>query len=124
MLLEGLVRGLDWDAAFAGLSAPDFLKVEGSDKIMGALGGSFHLKGCVDVLAEAVRVVAEAESAEEAIVSAVSLGGDTDTRGAVAGALAGGRWGLKAIPVRWIRKCPDAREALRLCSLLHWTETG
>ena len=33
---------------------------------------------------------------------AVNLGGDADTNGAVAGALAGARFGAGAIPERWI----------------------
>jgi len=38
---------------------------------------------------------------EEAVVAAVNLGDDADTTGAVAGALAGARWGYAAIPQRW-----------------------
>jgi ADP-ribosyl-[dinitrogen reductase] hydrolase len=50
----------------------------------------------------AVRLVMEARSFEEAVVRAVNLGGDTDTAGAVAGALAGACWGTRAIPQRWL----------------------
>jgi ADP-ribosyl-[dinitrogen reductase] hydrolase len=39
---------------------------------------------------------------ESAVVFAVNLGGDADTNGAVAGALAGARFGAGAIPARWI----------------------
>ena len=39
---------------------------------------------------------------ESAIVFAVNLGGDADTNGAVAGALAGARFGASAIPARWL----------------------
>ncbi|HEY3766206.1 MAG TPA: ADP-ribosylglycohydrolase family protein [Gaiellales bacterium] len=39
---------------------------------------------------------------ESAIVFAVNLGGDADTNAAVAGALAGARFGADAIPQRWI----------------------
>ena len=39
---------------------------------------------------------------EPAVVFAVNLGGDADTNGAVAGALAGARFGGDAIPQRWI----------------------
>ena len=39
---------------------------------------------------------------ESAVVFAVNLGGDADTNGAVAGALAGARFGAGAIPERWI----------------------
>jgi len=41
---------------------------------------------------------------ENAILSAVNLGGDTDTVGACCGALAGAYWGLGAIPERWRRE--------------------
>lgn len=43
-----------------------------------------------------------AESAEDAIVSAVNEGGDTDTIGAVAGAVAGARFGATELPERWL----------------------
>jgi ADP-ribosyl-[dinitrogen reductase] hydrolase len=39
---------------------------------------------------------------EPAVVFAVNLGGDADTNGAVAGALAGARHGAATIPARWI----------------------
>jgi ADP-ribosyl-[dinitrogen reductase] hydrolase len=39
---------------------------------------------------------------EPAVVFAVNLGGDADTNGAVAGALAGARFGASGIPQRWI----------------------
>jgi ADP-ribosyl-[dinitrogen reductase] hydrolase len=39
---------------------------------------------------------------EPAVVFAVNLGGDADTNGAVAGALAGARFGADAIPQRWL----------------------
>jgi ADP-ribosyl-[dinitrogen reductase] hydrolase len=41
------------------------------------------------------------ESFEDVVVAAVNLGDDADTTGAVAGALAGARWGYAAIPERW-----------------------
>ena len=44
-----------------------------------------------------------AKTFEYAVLSAVNLGGDTDTAGACCGALAGAYWGLPAIPERWCR---------------------
>jgi ADP-ribosyl-[dinitrogen reductase] hydrolase len=41
-------------------------------------------------------------SLEDVLVAAVNLGADADTTGAVAGALAGARWGYSAIPARWL----------------------
>jgi ADP-ribosyl-[dinitrogen reductase] hydrolase len=42
------------------------------------------------------------DSIEEAIVTAVNRGGDTDTVGAVAGAIAGARFGDDSLPDRWL----------------------
>jgi ADP-ribosylglycohydrolase len=42
------------------------------------------------------------DGVEPAVVFAVNLGGDADTNGAVAGALAGARFGVGSIPQRWI----------------------
>ncbi len=52
-----------------------------------------------------------AETAEEAIVGAVMMGGDTDTIGAVAGAVAGARFGRDALPERWLESL-SARDEL------------
>jgi len=62
----------------------------------------------------AVRVFLEAESFEEAVVRAVNLGGDTDTAGAVTGALAGACWGIRAIPERWLDALRDGPALLDL----------
>jgi len=43
-----------------------------------------------------------AETAESAIVTAVNRGGDTDTLGAVTGAIAGARFGASDLPDRWV----------------------
>ncbi|MBL7119448.1 MAG: ADP-ribosylglycohydrolase family protein [Dehalococcoidia bacterium] len=41
------------------------------------------------------------DSFEEAVIYAISLGGDTDTIGAMTGAISGAHLGIEAIPVRW-----------------------
>ena len=43
-----------------------------------------------------------AKSLEQAVLSAVNLGGDADTVGACCGALAGSYWGAEAVPERWM----------------------
>jgi ADP-ribosylglycohydrolase len=51
-----------------------------------------------------------AESFETGLVAVVNQGGDADTTGAVAGALLGARFGLSAIPARWLEPLrPRAR---------------
>lgn len=52
----------------------------------------------VDTLKSAIYCVAKASCFREAVEMAVNLGGDTDTVGAVAGQLAGARWGYSGIP--------------------------
>ncbi len=51
-----------------------------------------------------------ADSAEEAIVTAVNRGGDTDTIGAIAGAVAGARFGASQLPDRWLRAIDETDE--------------
>jgi ADP-ribosyl-[dinitrogen reductase] hydrolase len=54
-----------------------------------------------------------ADSAEDAIVTAVNRGGDTDTVGAVTGAIAGARFGSGSLPDRWLDTI-EYREDLEL----------
>lgn len=51
--------------------------------------------------AQALWAVRHADSFHDAIVAAVDLGGDTDTVAAIAGVMAGARFGFQAIPSRW-----------------------
>ncbi len=52
------------------------------------------------------------DSFEDCLVDVVNRGGDADTTGAIAGMLAGARYGLSAIPPRWLKALdPKAREA-------------
>ncbi len=51
----------------------------------------------------------QASDFEDALVAVVSAGGDTDTNGAVAGAVLGARFGLKAIPRGWRERLAEIR---------------
>ena len=55
--------------------------------------------GC---LAQAVWAVRTTETFADAVIAAIDLGGDTDTVATVAGALAGARSSIQAIPSRWL----------------------
>ena len=57
---------------------------------------------CLLATHAALTVFMENDTFEEILVSAVNLGGDADTVGAIAGSLAGSYYGLGAIPRRWI----------------------
>ncbi len=56
----------------------------------------------LDSLRAAVWAVLHTTTFESALVEIVNRGGDCDTVGAVAGALAGARYGAAAIPARWL----------------------
>jgi ADP-ribosyl-[dinitrogen reductase] hydrolase len=53
-----------------------------------------------------------ARTLETAVLSAINLGGDTDTVGACCGALAGAYWGHEAIPRRWINEIENYENIL------------
>ncbi len=56
---------------------------------------------------------------EEVLVTAVNLGGDADTIGAVCGALAGADFGLAAIPARWLDVLEGRSRLVRLAGELY-----
>ncbi|WP_348632364.1 ADP-ribosylglycohydrolase family protein [Methanomicrobium sp. W14] len=49
----------------------------------------------------ALSVFMESKNFEEMLILAVNMGGDTDTIGAVCGAMGGALWGCNEIPLRW-----------------------
>jgi ADP-ribosyl-[dinitrogen reductase] hydrolase len=58
------------------------------------------------------------ESAEDAIVTAVNRGGDTDTIGGIAGAVAGARFGASTLPDRWLTALDATAELESLAAQL------
>jgi poly(ADP-ribose) glycohydrolase ARH3 len=61
----------------------------------------------------AVAMAARAATFEEAVTRAISAGGDTDTAGAMAGAIAGARFGASSIPSRWIDALEEGEHGRR-----------
>lgn len=116
-LVARLVRGESWSRATASFVPGDRggeLAAAWTSLVAAIRSGSGAVDGAPAVLVEAVRCVAGAADAESAVVAAVSLGGDSDTRGAVAGLLAGALWGYGGLPRRWVAQCPAAIEARQL----------
>jgi ADP-ribosyl-[dinitrogen reductase] hydrolase len=68
----------------------------------------------VDTLQTSLYHGLTADTAEDAIISAVIMVDDTDTVGAVTGAIAGARFGADALPDRWIGEMECADEIARL----------
>lgn len=54
--------------------------------------------GAAAVVASAIAVAANAGGFPAAVTNAINAGGMTDARGAIAGAIAGARWGIAGIP--------------------------
>ena len=85
---------------------------------------------CQQTVPQAIQCFLEAASFEDAIRTAISLGGDSDTLAAITGAIAGAYYGipealgqkaltyldprLRAIYDEWIRFCPPERERYKL----------
>jgi ADP-ribosyl-[dinitrogen reductase] hydrolase len=57
-----------------------------------------------DTMRTVLRAFFDAPSFEECLVATVNRGGDADTTGAIAGAIAGAYFGPEAIPRRWVKK--------------------
>lgn len=68
----------------------------------------------VDTLQAALYHALTATTAETAIVKAVNMGGDTDTIGAIAGAVSGARFGAHQLPDRWLDELEQVDELRRL----------
>jgi len=107
LTVAGLLRG---DDAPLG-DALERVEADAPDELLAALASvaageefeSLPTTGyVVDTLQTALHDGLRADTAEGAIVTAVNRGGDTDTIGAVAGAVAGARFGAAALPDRWL----------------------
>jgi ADP-ribosyl-[dinitrogen reductase] hydrolase len=72
----------------------------------------------LDTLRIAVWALWANDSFETSVMAAVNQGGDADTQGAVAGALAGARWGYSAIPDRWLAPLQGRDELVKLADRL------
>lgn len=98
-------------AAFQRLLHPDFAAlpedaIESSGYVMHSLEAS-------------VWCLMNSDSYPEAVLKAVNLGWDTDTTGAVCGALAGAYYGYEAIPKEWIHALARTSEIENLALRFH-----
>jgi ADP-ribosyl-[dinitrogen reductase] hydrolase len=57
----------------------------------------------VDTMQAVLQSFFATETFEDCLIDVVNRGGDADTTGAIAGMLAGARYGLEAIPKRWLK---------------------
>lgn len=64
----------------------------------------------MDTLMSAVWCLQKTDNFKDALLMAVNSGGDTDTVGAVTGALAGAKYGYVGIPIEWKEQMQNAGE--------------
>ncbi|MDO5704793.1 MAG: ADP-ribosylglycohydrolase family protein [Paracoccus sp. (in: a-proteobacteria)] len=102
-LLLGVIAGKGWNDALAAAEAGirhdqifERIAARQEDELPPSSGY------VLDTLQAAIWSVHRAPDFPSAVLTAVNLGGDTDTVGAVTGQIAGARWGLSAIPQDWI----------------------
>lgn len=69
----------------------------------------------VSTLEAALWTFLNSDSYEDAVITAVNLGSDTDTVGAITGSLSGILYGLNAIPDRWLSKLIRREYIKELC---------
>jgi ADP-ribosylglycohydrolase len=119
LAVAALVRGeLARDAAHASLIAVEDL--EGGEELeflAEAVGSSRAIDGpdqgfCLFTAGAAFQALVRPGDVETELRRVVSLGGDTDTNAAVAGALLGAREGVGGLPSAWLERLRDA-DAIR-----------
>jgi len=75
----------------------------------------------IDTLEASLWSFLNSKTFKDAVLTAVNLGGDTDTIGAVTGGLAGIYYGYSAIPKDWVKKIAKVDEIIELSERLFKT---
>ena len=106
-MVAALIGGASWDE----VAAPDFWQWGDLHPQVAAIAaGSWRdkeppaIKGtgfCIAALEAAVWALDGADDVRAAVLRATNLGDDADTTAAIAGQLAGARWGASGIPTEW-----------------------
>lgn len=114
-----LVRGEPGEDAAAAVlrSVEDHEGGEELEHLVEAVGGSRPVDGpdqgfCLFAAGVAFQALFRGGDTEKELLRVVSLGGDTDTNAAVAGALLGARDGVDRLPAVWLDRLQD-RDAIR-----------
>lgn len=114
LALAALVRGEGREQAF-GEALGAVAEHEGGEELeflVEAVGGARPVDGpdrgfCLFAAAAGLQAIARGGTFEEELRRIVGLGGDTDTNGAVAGALLGAAFGPAGLPKTWLARLRD-----------------
>jgi ADP-ribosyl-[dinitrogen reductase] hydrolase len=126
LAVAAIVRGEPAEASVGGAIAA-VQDREGGDELeflAEAVGISRPVDGpdqgfCLYAAAVGLQAAVTGDGFEETLIQVVRLGGDTDTNGALAGALIGARDGSDAaLPANWLARLQDRSEIERLASQL------
>ena len=129
-LTAALIRGESWEAVSdAGFWKQEPLHPEVEAVARGSWRGKEPpaIRGtgyCVDALEAAIWAVAGAADFKTAILRAANLGDDADTTAAIAGQLAGARFGASGIPELWLELLAMRHRIEALADGLHAAATG
>ncbi len=94
----------------------ELLKLENKRKVIEELGNGIEAHNSVPT---AIYSHLKNDGFTEALEYAISLGGDTDTIGAMTGAISGARYGIQNIPEEWRRRTERVKYIMRLARELH-----
>jgi len=129
-LTAALIRGESWEAVSdAGFWKQGPLHPEVEAVARGSWRGKEPpaIRGtgyCVEALEAAIWAVADAADFKTAILRAANLGDDADTTAAIAGQLAGARFGASGIPGLWLELVAMRHRIETLADGLHAAATG
>jgi ADP-ribosylglycohydrolase len=86
----------------------------------------FDADDAIGISAMALYIADATGSYEDAVATAIRMGGDTDTRAAIVGAIVGAAYGLEAIPEPWFQGVEERKQLMLLDAALatHATMTG
>lgn len=124
-MIAALIDGADYHD----VAHPDFWQWgELHPQVATVVSGSYRTKAdheirgtgfCIDALKAALWAVEGAVDFRDAVLRATNLGDDADTTAAIAGQLAGARWGWSGIPTEWRERVVMADRLVSLADALH-----
>jgi ADP-ribosyl-[dinitrogen reductase] hydrolase len=112
------IRGEGWPADSMEQVAEAIHSVEGTTLDALKLDDPVDMGYTLKAMQVALWCTAQAGGFEQIVVGVVNEGGDTDTNGALAGAVMGARYGASSIPPRWLDNVADTQGLMELADRL------